>query len=281
MKKLIMSLFSVSLVSLVMFITSSVASAENPKAAQFREILNSNSYYVEYDFIEKIFGHGLAVDGDKKISYHADTSVSALNYVPVISVISNIISMNNPKLKPDFFYQPGKYYQFIDKKSAVLATERDLNDPYLDPNEGWKYAKECLELPKEFEVFTNDLVKFVESGNKVVGNTQISFDKYVKPIKSIAGNDIAKTVYFVCYNAKGNLDTIISFNVEWNEDAGQIFDSSINTYSFKARRTIKIKKITKSLPRSGVNMPKGCKVYRAGIGDINDLTDQLVLVEQY
>ena len=45
--------------------------------------------------------------------------------------------------------------------------------------------------------------------------------------------------------------------------------------------TMKVKKITRELPEGALQIPKGCKVYAVGIGDMNDLLEQPVLVEDY
>ena len=42
-----------------------------------------------------------------------------------------------------------------------------------------------------------------------------------------------------------------------------------------------VKKITSEVPVEMFNIPQGCKVYAVGIGDMNDLIEQPVLVEEY
>ena len=44
---------------------------------------------------------------------------------------------------------------------------------------------------------------------------------------------------------------------------------------------MKVKKITQELPENALKIPDGCKVYAAGIGDMDDLLDKQVLVEDY
>ena len=44
---------------------------------------------------------------------------------------------------------------------------------------------------------------------------------------------------------------------------------------------IKNIKITGELPEKITDIPEGCKVYAVGLGDINDLTQRPVLVEDY
>ena len=43
---------------------------------------------------------------------------------------------------------------------------------------------------------------------------------------------------------------------------------------------LKIRKITNELPENSLKMPGGTKVYAAGLGDMDDLLDRNVLVEQ-
>ena len=45
--------------------------------------------------------------------------------------------------------------------------------------------------------------------------------------------------------------------------------------------TMKLKQITGELPENTLKIPDGCKVYAAGIGDMDDLLEKQVLVEDY
>ena len=44
---------------------------------------------------------------------------------------------------------------------------------------------------------------------------------------------------------------------------------------------MKVKKITQTLPNNSLCVPNGYKVYAAGIGDMDDLLDKDVLVEDH
>ena len=44
---------------------------------------------------------------------------------------------------------------------------------------------------------------------------------------------------------------------------------------------MKVKKITQTLPKDSLCVPNGYKVYAAGIGDMDDLLDKDVLVEDH
>ena len=127
----------------------------------------------------------------------------------------------------------------------------------------------------------------MESGEKIVDakkGTKVNFDKYVKILKNTVGANIAKKVYFVYYNEKGDVDKILTLTVDYNEDAGEIFaadeDKTPEKQTYNIQR-IKINKFTGELPTDVMKFRKETKVYGPGLGDMNELLDQPPLIEQH
>lgn len=273
---------TVSAFATVSAIMPSSAAAENEKAAEIRDIFNSKTYYIEYEYNSKNDKRALAVDGDKKMSFDSDGRKSAgmMGFIPLVG----LFAQGSVKLRPEVLYDAGNYYQFVEKKKALRANEAEMNDPYINPMEEWNTMKTRLTLPEELGMFTGDnSITFVESGTIVKKNVEIPFDKYVKTIKSVTDKDISATTYLVYYNNKGELDKISSVVTAPDEDAVEI----LNAKDDKSQNilydttTITIKKLTKELPPNVMDFPKGCKVYGPGLGDMNELIEQPPLLEEH
>jgi len=265
---------------------SSTACAENPKAQELREIIKSNKYYIEYEVNKKEDRRALAVDGDKRLSFDCEgrRSATLLSYIPIVGLFAK----GSLKLMPEVFYDTESYYQFVSPKKILKATLQELDDPYLNPNQEWKTVPRRIKLPEEFGMFTGDeKIKFVESGTKITNDkkkVELSFDKYVKVIQNVNGANVAKKVYIVYYNEKGELDEIYTLTVDWDEDAGTIFaaeeDKKPEQQIYNIQR-IKVNKFTAELPKDIMKFPEGSKVYGPGLGNMDELLDAPPLLEQY
>ena len=287
-KTLLAALTGLATVSLSCLSSLSTVSAENAKAAEIREIFNSKTYYLEYELNKKEDRRALAVDGEIRKSFDCEGRRSAtfLSYLPVVGFFAK----GSLKLMPEVYYdaKSGYYYQFVTKKKILKANETEMKDPYISPKEEWNTLPLRIEVPEDFGMFMGDeSIKFVESGTKVIDeqkNKQVSFDKYFKIIKNVTGQNIAKRVYFVFYDEKGEFDKICTLTVNWNEDAGTIFNEN---YGKKPEQqdyeiqTINIRKFTKELPKDVMKFPNGSKVYGPGLGNMNELLDQPPLLEEY
>lgn len=267
-KKVLSSLLAMSL-------TSTIAFAEQPKAAEYREIMSSGTYYIEYesDYGKQI----LAVGNGKRMSFTRQNknALGGLSFLPVVGLFSLFTNESVPV--PNALYQDGKYYNFKSKKTALVATESELKDPNLNPREAWRSIKNNLHFAEAFTVFAPndpynkilhyDTPKFVESGEESIKKDKFKFDRYVYEIKSLGGTTLYEKAYKFYYNDKGDLTLIKSFvKLEDQEEAIS---------------EIKIKKISKELPQNIFDIPKGYKVYKAGLGDMNDLLGKPVLTEDY
>jgi len=260
--------------------------AENIKAEELREIINSNHYYIEYEVNKKEDKRALAVDGVLKKSFDCEgrRSSTLLSFVPIVGLFAK----GSLKLMPEVYYDSNNYYQFVDKKKVLRASPEEMKDPYINPNQEWNTIPLRVNLPEEFGMFTGDKdIKFVESGEKIVDEkkgTKFTFDKYVKNIRNVNGANIAKKIYVVYYDDKNELASISTLSVYINEDAGQIFandeDKKFEEQIYDIQK-IKINKFTSELPNKIMDFPAGCKVYGPGLGDMNELLEMPPLLEEY
>lgn len=267
--------------TLVLSTFATSAFAEQPAAQKYRDILQSGKFYVEYefDYAKKC----LAVDSDRRMDYTVFKSggnaalALGLGLINPILAIGSLFAKNTSKV-PTAYYENGKFYQFEGKKKAFMATEQQLNDINIDPNEGWSSIKSRLALPPELAVFapndkffeaTNGATapKFLESGSKVVGKKEFQFDKYIYDVKGQTGKNLYGMAYYMYYE-KGELKEIESYLTKLGQPDELL-------------QTIEVKKITGELPENVLKIPEGCKVYAAGLGDMNDLIDQPVQIETY
>lgn len=247
------------------------ALAEQPKADEYRQIMSSGTYYVEYEMDDII--KGLAVSEGKREDYTAYKN--EFNPFMLLSPIGALVSLfgGGDKKVPTALYMDGKYYQFQGKKKIYVAGENQLNDENLDPNQSWSSVPYRLALPEELVVFAPDdpfnkvtnyvAPQFVESGE----NEEGTYDKYSLTKKNKAGGVLYEKIFYFYYK-EGELYRIKTFLKEENNS-----ETLINK--------MKVKKITQTLPKNSLCVPNGYKVYAAGIGDMDDLLDKDVLVEDH
>lgn len=257
------------------------AFAENPKAEEYRKLFASGTYYIDYDMNDSV-RKALAVSDGKRMDYtilkvqNLGTQM-ALSFIPVIGMAAMFVK--ETKIDPTALYQDNKYYQFIGKKAARVATPAELKDENLDPTEAWESVPLRLALPEGFVMLApNDpfnsianytVPTFVESGTITDGKNTFDYDTYKAPIKGAAGNVLADKIFYLYYdNKKGDLKKIIT---RFKEPGGSM-EETISE--------LKIRKITGELPPKALKIPGGTKIYAAGLGDMDDLLDRNVLVEQ-
>ena len=257
------------------------AFAENPKAEEYRQMFANGTYYIDYDMNDSV-RKALAVSDGKRMDYtilmvRNPALQSALAFIPVIGLAGMFIK--ETKKDPTALYQDNKYYQFIGKKEARVATPTELQDENLDPSEAWSSVPLRLALPEGLVVLApNDpfnkianysVPAFVESGTITDGKNTFDYDTYKSPITGATGNVLADKIFYLYYdNKNGDLKRVITRFKE----PGSSMEQTITE--------LKIRKITKELPENALKMPGGTKVYAAGLGDMDDLLDRNVLVEQ-
>lgn len=261
--------------------TMGTAFAENPKAEEYRKLFASGTFYVDYDMNDSV-RKALAVNEGRRMDYTIITSrnvalQTALAFIPVIGLAGMFIK--ETKKDPTALYQDNKYYQFIGKKEARVATPSELQDENLDPTEAWSSVPLRLALPEglvmlapndPFNSVANYTVpSFVESGTITDGKNTFDYDTYKTPIKGAAGNVLADKIFYLYYDNKtGDLKRVITRFKE----PGNSMEQTITE--------LKIRQLTGQLPETALKIPGGTKIYAAGLGDMDDLLDRNVLVEQ-
>lgn len=242
--------------------------AEQPMAEQYRAILQSGNFLVEY---EADYGEYVV---SKTISGYADMRMERNNLK-----IRGIVPLYGygKRSYPDTLYREGKYYKFEAKKKATVADETRLDDPNLDPKDGWNTVRYALALPDEFlpicaeDYFRPDSAAlgqavYTDTGKRTIAKREYVSDKYVLPLKSQAGSTLAEINYYYCYGEKG-----LAYIEKVIVNKGREYVIS----------RVKIKELTADVPVEAFTIPAGCKVYAAGIGDMDDLINKPALVEEY
>lgn len=253
---------------------TATAWAEQPKAEEYRQMMSSGTYYVEYekDSVQKC----LAVGDGKRMDYTVyRNSVNPFAFINPIAGLFSLLGGN--KKEPSALYMDHKYYQFQGGNEAIMMEENQLNDENLDPKQGWSSLPYRLALPEELVVFAPEdafnsvthyqVPQFVSSGQTKGAAVVLDYDKYSLPVKRKNGTVLYEKLFYFYYKegALQEIKTYIKANNSKEQPLG----------------TMKIKKITQEMPASALKIPNGCKIYAAGIGDMNDLLDKKVLIEEY
>lgn len=262
MKKTILSL------ALALSTLTSAACAEQPLAQQYREWLRSGAFVIDYeaDYRDHVVSKTLAGYGNMRMER---SNLKIKGIIPAFAY--------GKKNYPDTLYRDGKYYRFESKKKATVAAASQLADPNIDPSAGWNTIRYNLALPDEFAPLYNDAAyrptsaamgnfAYDGSGKKVVAKQEYTCDKYTLPLKSQAGNTLAELCYYYCYDK----DKLVYIEKAMLEDSKEYILSRV-----------KIKQFSNDVPGELFAMPKGCKVYAVGIGDMDDLLNKPAMVEEY
>ena len=255
-------------VALGIFLTASNVSAEQPKAQEYREILSSEKFYVEYDdqYTKRI----IVEDGGRRMS-RIDLDSSKKNMVAILNPLAGLFEGGFSKY-PDFMYYKDKYYKFSEKDSAKMVKISQLNDENLNPSEGWALIDKELSLPDELAVFNwnerhhkvSENISapvFVSTTQKNIGAKNYTCDRYESEIKN---SKDTKIIFDMCYDEKGELALVQSAIFANNREYG------INKLT--------VKKILREIPKDAIILDKNAKIYAAGIGDMNDLLENPVLL---
>ena len=239
--------------------------AEQPAAEKYRQMFQSGTFYLEYKDSNE--SKVLAEFDNKRMER---IKYLKMNWAVYFNPLGALFAGSGSK-RPEILHQNGKYYQFIDEDAAIVMEEDKLNDENIDPRQGWNLVTKKLSIPMELTVFywndpyfkkANSIEppKFLESTKKTINNKQYDCDIYSSSIKGINNTQI---IYEMLYS-EGNLVEAHSSILE----AGILYP--INR--------LQIKKILGEMPKGAFKINKKTKVYSAGIGDMYDLTSQLVQV---
>ena len=260
------------LIALVIFFAMSKVSAEQPKAQEYREILSSEKFYVEYEdpYVKKI----IVEENGRRMSRTALMSKNQA-IVDTLNPIAKLFESGGFSKYPDFMYYNGKYYKFSEKDTAIMAQVDQLNNENLDLVEGWSVIDKELALPDELAVFNwNErhhkaseniaVPTFANTLQKNVDGKNYTCDRYEADVKNAKGEKEATIIFDMCYNEKGELALVQSAIFANGREYG------INKLT--------IKKILREIPKDAIILDKNAKIYAAGIGDMNDLLENPVLL---
>lgn len=261
-----------------MFSSMSLVSAEQAKADEYRNIINGNTFCIEYeDSMQKVS----MAEQDKKRVYYSAGIVDNGGF-PIMAIFNPFSLLSGaPKKEPYALFIDGRYYQFKGKKMAIMATRDQIKDPYLDPKEAWDTVRMRLSLPialrplvsaDRFNDNFNSISQpvFFESGKETdKKGKEYDYDKYVTTVKNGDGKVLWEKSYYLYYMngeiSKAKLTNKIGGKTE------EIVESELQNIKILSELPEKIK----------TEVPKDCKVYSAGLGDMDDLLDQPALLEDH
>ena len=137
-----MNKFFATVLAAIFFVGAQVSAAQ-PKAQEYREILSSKNFYVEYDdkHVKRIVAqeHGWRM---------ARTNLGGA-YRAIVSILNPLGAAFSNDNYPEFMCAGKKFYKFIDNDFALMVREDQLNDENLNPAEGWATIYQSLSLPDE------------------------------------------------------------------------------------------------------------------------------------
>ncbi len=264
--------------ALALSMLTGAAHAEQPAAQEYRRLLSSGHFYLEYrdenlskavkEYDSKQIRVLAAFDNKRmeRSNYVTPTWVKACN--PLGALFGNRASRY-----PTVLHKDGKYYQFLENDKAIELDEDKLGDENLNPREGWNGVRRKLALPIELSVFYPDdpyssissalgTPTFVDSYKKTIDKDEYDCDRYVAEIKSLSGDESAQLVYEMIYD-QGRL---IEAHLSMERDG---IEYPINT--------ITIKTLAAEAPRGGkFKIGRRTQLKSAGVGDYNDLLEQRV-----
>ena len=250
-------------VALGILLAMTKVSAEQPKAQEYREILSSEKFYVEYDdrYVKRI----IVEENGRRMS-RVTLGGAHKTLVEVLNPVAKLFEGGYSKY-PDFMYYNGKYYKFSEKDIAQMIQADQLNNVNLNPNEGWSVIDKELALPDELAVFNwNDRHHKVAAGvaepvfantlQKVVDGKTYTCDRYESDVT----------------NSRGEKEATIIFDMALVQSA--IFANG-KEYGINK---LEIKKILREIPSGAIILDNNAKIYAAGTGDMNDLLENPVLL---
>ena len=254
----------VLIIALILSTFANLAFAEQPAASEYRKILQSGTFYIEYKDANEV--KVLAAFDNKRMER---INYIKMNWVTFFNPLGALLGGSGSKY-PDILYKNGKYYQFIDEDTAIVLDEHNLNDKNLDPRQGWNSIKQKLAIPNELAVFSLDdsyrnsskavsAPKFVSSSQKIIDKKVFMCDKYISDIKQS--------------NAGSNTQIIYEIFYEDNKLSEAHLSILQNGIVYPVNK-IQIKKLLSEVPKGSFKVDKKTKVYKAGKGDILDLIQQ-------
>lgn len=265
----------------LLFVLSSVnfVHAEQPEAEKYRQILASGNFYIEYrvsvdehnESIIKLLEHNKDLVSALKEGYEDGGLLVAQNGRRMKKRIITYGILGQRTI-PDIYYVDDKYFMFTSSDEAILATEDDLKNLRIKLNGDWDMYKSKLNMLEPLlplalkDRYSGSIPepKWIESGSGGTEEQKLPYDKYQSTVYSAAGT-VLYDYFFYIYYRDGNIDSAMLY---WQEPGKQE----------KFYRGIRKVTITGEIPAKHIVMPKGCKVYQAGRGDMDDLLGNKVLL---
>lgn len=264
-------------------------SAEQPKAEEYRQILSSGTYFIEYENLvwndpnfsvaeaQHEFGSGVPVrlavaDGNRMRNGRGMASKRGF-----LGGLMGAMNRTDSYLPDAAMYKDGKYYifQFYEQK-ALVVNEEELDSGNLNGEEGWADVRQRLALPEELIVFAPDepfneytgyqVPEFKESGQTIEKKDVLDYDVY-SIVKKTKGGTILYEKQFWFYYKKGELRKVRVYTQNQGEEKVLV-------------SAVKVNVITQKLPKGAIELPKNCKVYAAGNGSMSELLNEKELVER-
>ena len=248
------------------------ADAEHANADYYRQIFQSGSFYVKFEY-KKDSTDSKNIKWGEKILFADDKNKIRMERTSYKYAKGSLIWLNplgaifggDENKNPEVMYKDGKYYRFFAKNKANVCEEKNLEHENINPRDGWNKIKKILALPDELAVFFWDdpfslrsteipAPIFVESIKKSLDGKEYACDRYETKI-----NDSADLIYELFYNDEGKLSFAKSTLVRNNQEY------KINY--------LEIKEIKTEIADNEKFSYENVQEYPVGMGDIYDLLE--------
>lgn len=283
---------------LLCIVLNSIAFAENPAFERYKNLINSGNFYIEYEVINEA-ANAMMTESYRKIMPKNLYSYAMKDGAILVKANKNDINyMNSLQRKvstipnvPIASYRDGKLYAFVNSKEAYRY-DGELNNAWSEVASGVdssnpdsmmlfqaiNKAQREVGLPMYFGLFSpeNVMVKqgrdtapsYKESTTIMDNGLTYEVDVYESTNKMMMVSlgrqeNISATDMYKLYYYNGELKKIVK--------EGQMLNSSM---------IIIVNQFSEATSDS-VAMPKGCKVYKANIGDMDSLLRNKIIVESY
>lgn len=286
---------------------SGIAFAEQPKAAEYRAMLASGRYYLEYSQVTEYGNAKMQKRSDKNSKFTREIFVSDGDKRAILSMggrcgndmamymeqvgavgklfrnaAQNAISLRR-ELKLDLLYKNGHYYQFFGKDKALRVDEADIKDPGIDLKMAWTKVRAALAAPGfllPFVLSEQAGARYAESGTETIFGTPMTVDKYI--VQTTSKDDKTEAVlyaYKYYYNEKGELQYV---NIAAAEEPGTQGAGTVKPRRGKGDSLgvyTRIDSFTREIPADIFAYPKDYKIFYIEPGSVNDLFSYGELVE--
>lgn len=265
------------------FFCTSQVSAEQPAAEKYRQLINSGKFFLEYsskiDFIDR--NSKSAREAVENWETYGECQIACNNGEKISCARDNTTFSKKRVYAPSFLYKDGMLYQFKNKKKAIRYENAEVVNELKLPA---FFSALLPNNPNVADILGGGIPNstensaWLESGTENIFGQNFSYDKYKVNFLDSNGNDINQnpninlsSTFTFYYDSSGELKYVKQEGLSAKMTA---FDSFGKTY-------ISIDKFTSEIPSGIFDFPKGCKVYRANTGTLNDLLGNEELVEKY